>query len=126
MDAHGNPDGPTGTSVGRKDDTLRQYYSANFWRANVKKYQAKAPIYVLNVPSVQPGQTNNAVRTVQKALNAVGVHVPVDGKFGANTQTAYRVYQSTILKWPAASCQGIPSKASLLGLANRTHLFKVI
>ena len=90
------------------------------------KPQPTIPPYALTVRSVQPGQSNAAVKTVQKALNAVGVKVVADGQFGANTQTAYRVYQSTILKWPAAACLGVPSKASLLGLANRTHLFTVV
>lgn len=126
MDPSGKADGPTGRYVGRKDDTLRQYYSADFWRANAAKYvigakptPPPAPQSVVSLASVQPGKKNKQVVIVQAALKRAGLYVGGDsGVFDAKTKTAYAGWQKS-LGYTGNDANGVPGMTSLTALGNK-------
>jgi len=126
MNPSGKADGPTGKYNGRKNDTLRQYYSADFWRANAAKYVTggkptppPAPKPVVSLASVQPGKKNKQVVIVQAALKRAGVYVGGDsGVFDAKTKAAYSAWQKS-LGYTGADANGVPGMTSLTALGNK-------
>ena len=60
MNSQGKPDSPVGKYVGRKNDTLRQFYPASFWRTNSDKYLVDAvPARILHLLHLQHIHTVN-------------------------------------------------------------------
>lgn len=97
MNSNGVPDGPAGPYEGRKNDTLRQYYSADFWRSNAAKYVINKPS--LPVVSVRGVNRNlwKDVRIVQSALNReLGTRVVINGKWNDETEAAYKKWQDRL------------------------------
>jgi len=122
----GVADGPAGRYEGRKNDTLRQYYPASFWRTNAKKYVVNptptptpVPLKKVWLVSVQPGKRNQQVWTVQNALKKEGMTTSEPtGFFGADTKLAYSNWQKK-LGYSGASADGIPGKVSLSKLGEK-------
>jgi len=131
MNPAGKADGPAGRYDGRKNDTLRQYYPASFWRANAKKYilGPKPPTPVvpptpakpkISVASVQPGKKNAQVKVVQHALR-LGHFLAAtsdSGSFDAATKKAYAAYQVS-LGYTGTAANGAPGLTSLTKLGNK-------
>lgn len=73
----------------RKNDTLRQYYDQNFWRAEAKKYRIKNNTWDQTIPSRKAAQTalnrdaaNKATWRVACRLYDLGVSKYVPEKLG--------------------------------------------
>lgn len=133
MNAQGQADGPTGRYNGRKNDTLREFYPASFWRTNAKKYSGgpvppKPPTPVkpkISVAAVQPGKRNTQVGTVQGALRRAGFYNGNNTNyFDANTKKAYIAYQKH-LGYTGSAADGAPGIKSLTVLGN-TYGFTVV
>ena len=147
MDANGNPDGPAGRYEGRKNDTLRSYYSASFWRQNAKKYiiGPKPPVPPSPTPKpnvslskvaaaarVDPKLRNGKntfpyhVKIVEDALSKEGLLEArlVDGAYGAKTVQAYKQWQIS-LGYTGTAADGIPGTVSLTKLGQK-YGFNVI
>jgi hypothetical protein len=139
MNPQGQPDGPTGKYDGRKNDTLRAYYSADMWRTNAAKYVLR-PIAKPNVslsrarkaalidPKLAAGKTTYPyhVKLIEKALHAEGF-LPllyVDGAYGTRTVDAYKSWQKR-LGYVGVTVTGIPDKDSLVKLGIK-HGFRVV
>lgn len=145
----GVADGPAGKYEGRKNDTLRKYYSADFWRANAVKYALKKPTPApapkptptpapkptpapapkgaskVSVKAVQKGKKNQQVVTVQNALKAAGLYKGVvDGSFGPSTVAAYSAWQKN-LGYTGADADGAPGIKSLTELGKK-YKFTVV
>lgn len=133
MNAQGQADGPVGKYNGRKNDTLRQYYPASFWRANAKKYvigpkppTPPAPVKPkVSVAAVQPTKKNAQVGIVQSALRRAGFyHGNSTNYFDVTTKKAYAAYQQH-LGYTGAAADGVPGIKSLTVLGN-TYGFTVV
>lgn len=129
MDPTGEADGPTGRYVGRKNDTLRDYYPAAFWRANAKKYVIGPPVPPVPTPfklvtkvwlkSVQPGKRNSQVYTVQNALKGEGLYSgQMNGLFDKTTVSAYKAWQQR-LGYMGSDADGVPGASSLSALGKK-------
>lgn len=129
MDPNGEADGPTGRWVGRKNDTLRDYYPAAFWRTNARKYainKVPAATNTITTPmkkvwlvSVQPGKKNRQVATVQNALKKEGLYGgDVTGYFDVKTKRAYAEWQKR-LGYGGADADGVPGMVSLTKLGQK-------
>lgn len=126
MNPQGVADGPSGRYVGRKNDTLRAYYSADFWRANAEKYiigpKPPAPVVKpkVSVASVQPGKRNSQVKIVQDALRSAKFlsAESSSGYFDAATKKAYAAYQRS-LGYSGSDADGGPGVKSLTALGNK-------
>jgi hypothetical protein len=122
----GVADGPAGRYEGRKNDTLRQYYPASFWRTNAKKYVVNptptptpVPLKKVWLVSVQPGKRNQQVWTVQNALKKEGMTTSEPtGFFGAETKLAYSNWQKK-LGYSGKNADGIPGQVSLSKLGEK-------
>lgn len=122
----GVTDGPAGRYEGRKNDTLRQYYPASFWRSNAKKYVVNptptptpVPLKKVWLVSVQPGKRNQQVWTVQNALKKEGMTTSEPtGFFGAETKLAYSNWQKK-LGYSGKNADGIPGQVSLSKLGEK-------
>lgn len=133
MNPNGVADGPAGRYEGRKDDTLRQYYPASFWRANAKKYvigpkpptptptPTPKPVLVNKVwvKTVQPGKRNSQVYTVVNALKKEGLYVgSLTNFYSAAVKTAYANWQKK-LGYSGTDADGLPGLASLTALGKK-------
>lgn len=147
MNPQGKPDGPAGKYEGRKNDTLRQYYSATFWRANAKKYVigSKPPVptptpvppkpvvkpntslsHVVsaakNDPKLAQGKSTYPidVKIVEAALSKEGLLDAkyVDGAYGTKTIDAYKQWQQK-LGYSGNDADGIPGATSLSALGKK-------
>lgn len=146
MDANGKPDGPAGKYEGRKNDTLRQYYSADFWRTNAAKYSLVKPVPAppkpapvppkpvpappkgaskVSVKAVQKNKKNQQVVTVQNALKSEGLYKgAVDSVFGPSTVAAYSAWQKK-LGYTGTDADGAPGIKSLTELGKK-YKFSVV
>ena len=133
---------PIGPYIGRKNDTLRKYYSATFWRNNAAKYQksavkppvAKPPapkptrplLPTVSAKNVQPGSKNSQVLIVQKALkNQVLLdYTSGPGVFGPKTQEAYARWQRS-LGYRGTDADGKPGVETLTILGKK-YGFRVV
>jgi len=139
MNPKGQSDGPTGRYVGRKNDTLRAYYSAAFWRENAKKYIVNPvpPVPPKPLPNVSLSRVAGSARVdpklpagkstfpyhvkiVEQALNKEGLLdiKYVDGIYGTTTITAYSLWQKS-LGYVGAAADGIPGQDSLTKLGKK-------
>jgi len=143
MNPSGVPDGPAGRYEGRKNDTLRKYYSADFWRSNAQKYvigpipptppvpptpvQVKISLSRLrNAAKIDPtlaqGRTTAPadVRPVEQALSKEGLLDSkwIDGSYGTKTVEAYAAWQRR-LGYSGSDADGIPGTVSLSKLAKK-------
>jgi len=141
MNPQGQPDGPAGKYDGRKNDTLRQYYSAEFWRTNAAKYGPKPPVPPVPPPVTKPrvslskvqaaakadpnlphGTTTypKGVRVVEEALHKERLltWAWVDGSYGNRTVSAYANWQKQ-LGYSGTDANGIPGLISLTKLGNK-------
>lgn len=73
----------------RKNDTLRQYYDQNFWRAEARKYRIKNKTWDETIPSRKAAETaldrdaaNKATWRVACRMYDLGVHKYVPEKLG--------------------------------------------
>jgi hypothetical protein len=123
----GQADGPAGRYEGRKNDTLRQYYPASFWRTNAKKYvvgptppaPTPTPLKKVWLVSVQPGKRNQQVWTVQNALKQEGLYSGTPtGYFDAATKAAYAKWQNR-LGYTGTDANGVPGIQSLTNLGEK-------
>lgn len=85
-----------------------------------------APLPVVHLEAVKPGSKDtDPIALVQVALNEANQeHLKADGSFGPLTLAAYSRWQHTCGYSGRDAC-GIPGKASLTVLAQRTALFDV-
>ena len=153
-DPSGKADGPAGKYEGRKNDTLRKYYSAEFWRENAQKYvlNPKPPVPVPPKPPVPPtpvkpkvslsrvvtaakndpklpqGKTTFPVdvKIVEAALAKEGLLEAkwVDGAYGTKTVTAYSAWQKKCGA-TGSGADGIPGRQTLT-LLGAKYGFEVI
>ena len=139
----GVADGPVGRYEGRKNDTLREYYSATFWRTNAAKYVIgpKPPIPVPPTPVVKPNVSLSHVilaaktdpklaqgkstypvdvKPVESALAKEGLLETkyVDGAYGTKTIDAYSAWQKK-LGYAGTAANGIPGRVSLSKLGQK-------
>lgn len=141
MNSKGVPDGPAGRYEGRKNDTLREYYSASFWRQNAKKYvvgstpvtpppvvkpvDPSALSKKVSVAAVQFGKKNKQVLTVQDALRREGIYTgQMNSTYGNPVVRAYSQWQKS-LGYSGADADGIPGITSLTALGNK-YGFQVV
>lgn len=129
MNSSGNPDGPAGRYEGRKNDTLRQYYPARFWRTNARKYAINStptgttsitvPMTKVWLVSVQPGKKNRQVSTAQIALKKEGLYSgEITGYFDTKTKLAYAAWQRS-LGYTGSDADGVPGMTSLTQLGKK-------
>lgn len=125
MNPQGQPDGGYGPYRYRKNDTLREYYSADFWRSNAEKYVKKPAGPALPVVSVRGVRRRlwKDVRQVQIALNKeYKAGIVIDGKWGPKTDEVYKRWQ-TALNVPA---NGIPNLYQLKRLGDKHKVFRAV
>ncbi len=130
---------PSGPYVGRKNDTLRKYYPADFWRKNAAAYRigavkppvapkppTKPTLPTVSLKAVQPGKKNTHVLIVQKALKSqVGLNFSdAPGTFGPKTRAAYVLWQKS-LGYRGNDANGSPGVISLTTLGKK-YGFRVV
>lgn len=129
MDSTGDADGPPGRWVGRKNDTLRDFYPAAFWRVNARKYAINkvpattntitTPMNKVWLASVQPGKKNRQVSTAQIALKKEGLYAgDITGYFDVKTRQAYVAWQKK-LGYTGSDADGVPGMTSLTKLGQK-------
>lgn len=117
MNPQGQADGGYGPYRYRKNDTLRDFYSAEFWRKNAEKYVIRdTPSRpVVSVSGVNRNLWKD-VRQVQSALNReLGTRVVINGKWDAETRSAYDKWQEKL----GVAVGGSPNLYQLTRLGNK-------
>lgn len=75
----------------------------------------KSEVCTVEVPVLKKGAKNNAVKTLQKLLDADGAKLAVDGSFGSATETALKAWQKKHGLTADGSC-GPKTWAEMLGV----------
>ncbi len=63
---------------------------------NLTHYGIPAGLYDDDYPTVRRGNSGEYVEILQNALNAAGITCTVDGKFGADTESAVKTFQTMV------------------------------